>query len=101
MTRLYDLPGAADLVNEYLRRPAGPHSPELRAFIRKLQGASTSRGTIIVSLVPFRLWALATLPQDRSQRITIERDRLFECEDDASRALFLRQLELQRAPPGA
>lgn len=96
MTRLYEPPGEKELVDEYLRLPAGPHSPELTAFLKVLQGNSASGGAIIVNLVPFRLWALATLPDDRSRRVAIERERLFECEDDASRALFLRRLELRR-----
>jgi hypothetical protein len=100
MTRLYDPPGEAELVEEYLRLPNGPHSPELVAFLKALHADRASQAAIVVSLVPFKLWALATLPQDRSLRIAIERERLFETEDDANRALFLRRLDLRRAAAG-
>lgn len=96
MTRLYEPPGEAELVAEYLRLPKGPHSLELISFLKALQASRAGQGTIIVNLVPFKLWALARLPEDRSMRVSIERDRLFETEDDASRALFLRRLELLR-----
>ncbi len=97
MTRLYEPPGEKELVEEYLQRPKGPHSPELQAFLKTLLGERASRNVIIVNLVPFRLWALATLPKDRSLRVRIERDRPFDSEDDAERALFLRRLELRAA----
>ncbi len=84
-------------MEEYLRRPKGPHSPELQAFLKSLLGERASRNVIIVNLVPFRLWALATLPEDRSLRVRIERDRLFENEEDAERALLLRRLDLRAA----
>jgi translation elongation factor EF-Ts len=38
-----------------------------------------------------------SLPEDRSQGIVIERARLFDSEDDANRALFLRRVGLRRA----
>ncbi|MDB5550290.1 MAG: hypothetical protein JWL86_274 [Rhizobium sp.] len=88
MNRLYEPPGEAELVEEYLRLPKGPHSLELMGLIKALQANRAGQGTIIVNLVPFKLWALASLPEDRSMRVSIERDRLFETEDGASRALF-------------
>jgi hypothetical protein len=97
MNRLYEPPDEAELVEEYLRLPKGPHSLELMSFMKELQASRAGQGTIIVNLVPFKLWALASLPEDRSMRVSIERDRLFETEDEASRALFLRRLELLRA----
>lgn len=100
MTRLYEPPGEAQLVDEYLRVPNGPHSPELVAFLKALQADRASQAAIVVNLVPFKIWALATLPQDRSLRISIERERLFETEDDANRALFLRRLDLRRTAIG-
>lgn len=93
MTWLHEPPGEKELVEEYLQRPKGPHSPELQAFLKTLLGENASRNVIIVNLIPFRLWALATLPEDRSLRIEIERDRSFDSEDEAERALFLRRLE--------
>jgi hypothetical protein len=96
MTRLYEAPGEAELVDEYLRLPSGPHSPELVAFLKALHADRASQTAIAVNLVPFKIWALATLPEDRSLRISIERERLFETEDEANRALFLRRLDLRR-----
>jgi hypothetical protein len=98
MNGLYEPPGEEKLVEEYLQRPKGPHSPELQDFLKTLLGERASRNVIIVNLVPFRLWVLATLPEDRSLRVQIERDRPFDSEDDAERALFLRRLELRAAP---
>lgn len=100
MNRLHEPPGEAELVEEYLRLPKGPHSLELMSFMKALQASRAGQGTIIVNLVPFKIWALASLPEDRSLRISIERDRLFETEDDASRALFLRRLELLHEASG-
>lgn len=97
MSRLYEPPGEEKLVEEYLQRPKGPYSPELQAFLKTLLRERASRDVIIVNLVPFRLWALATLPEDKTLRIQIERDRAFDSEDDAERALFLRRLELRAA----
>lgn len=96
MTGLYQPPGESDLVAEFLSRPDGPHSPELQVFVKALLADPSARAAIIIILVPFRRWALATLPKDRSQRVVIERDRMFETEDEAKRALFLRRLELRR-----
>lgn len=95
MTRLYQLPDEAELVTEFLRAPKGPHSPELQAYIKSLLGAPAARNIVIVNLVPFRTWALARLPDRRlgseGDRIVIERERLFDSEEDAVRALFIRR----------
>lgn len=97
---LYQAASDADLMEEYLRRPKGPHSPELQAYLKALLADPATRNAVIVNLVPFRVWALASLPQDRSLRVRIERERLFDSEDEAERALFLRRLEMRRSSHG-
>lgn len=101
MTRLYEPPTEGELVAELLAAPRGPHSPELQQFLKALLADAAARDAVLVTLVPFRRWALATLPRERGQRVEIERERLFEDEEEAMRALFLRRLERRRAAAAA
>lgn len=101
MTQLYEPPTEGELVAEFLAAPRGPHSPELQHFLKVLLADVSARDAVLVALVPFRRWALATLPRERGQRVEIERERTFEDEEEAMRALFLRRLERRRAGAAA
>jgi hypothetical protein len=67
VTDLYQPPGESDLVAEFLSRPDGPHSPELQVFVKALLADPPARAAIIITLVPFRSWAFATLIDPVSQ----------------------------------
>jgi len=98
MTRIYEPPTEAELVAEFLARPLGPHSPELQRFVAGLLADPGARDVVVLTLVPFRRWALGRLPADRSARVVIERERVFDDEEEALRALFLRRLASRSRP---
>lgn len=93
MTReepLYPVETDEDYVAEFRSNPLGPHSPGLQRLLNVLRSSPAARQFAIVTLVPFQQWAIARLPEDRSGRITIERDAIFTSLEAAEWALFSR-----------
>jgi hypothetical protein len=88
---LYPSPSEADLVAEFRRNPRGPHSPALQRLLNIVHADPNGARLVLVTLEPFRRWAIACLPAERGGRIEIERDTIFTSLDEAEWALFRRR----------
>ena len=84
-----------DYIAEFRSNPLGPHGPGLQRLLNVLRSSPAARQFAIVTLVPFQQWAIARLPEDRSGRITIERDAMFTSLAAAEWALFSRLWDLR------
>ncbi len=84
-----------DLIAELRRNPSGPYSPGLQRLLNSVHADPVGRSLILVTLVPFRQWAIARLPEDRSERIIIERETVFTDIKTAEWALFRRRWYLR------
>jgi hypothetical protein len=88
---LYPPETERDLIAELRRNPSGPHSPGLQRLLNIVRADPASHGLVLVTLVPFRQWVIASMPEDRSERIVIEREPVFTDLEAAEWALFRRR----------
>ena len=88
---LYPSKSEADLIAEFRRNPRGPHGPALQRLLNLVHADPNSACLVLVTLEPFRRWAIARLPAERGGRIEIERDTIFTGLDEAEWALFRRR----------
>ncbi|MCB1497801.1 MAG: hypothetical protein KDJ86_18610 [Bauldia sp.] len=91
MSDLYPEETEADLIAEFRRNPTGPHGPALQRLLNRLRADPGSGRLVLVTLEPFRRWAIARIPEDRQGRIEIERDRIFTDPGAAEWELFRRR----------
>src|SRR5262245_4933170 len=85
---MYVLDGSRnDLASEFLDRPYGIHSPELKAALDQLRLVNPNGKMILVCTVPGREWVLAELQGSPPQAV-LRHDYTFDDLADAERAIF-------------
>lgn len=90
-TDLYPPETEADLVAAFRRNPRGPHGPALQRLLNIALADPSAARVGLVTLEPYRRWALARIPEERGQPIEIERDTVFTSLEAAEWALFRRR----------
>lgn len=84
-----------DLIEEFNSNVRGPHSFELQCVLNRMRFGSLSGKFVLVTLIPFQLWAIGRLSGVRGRPIELSEDKVFESLEDAEKAIFaLRWREL-------
>jgi hypothetical protein len=85
---MYVLDGSRnDLASEFLAKPYGIHSPELKAALDQLRLVNPNGKMILVCTVPGREWVMAEL-QGSPPHAVLRHDYTFNDLADAERAIF-------------
>jgi hypothetical protein len=77
-----------DLVAEFMSRPVGPHSGDLRRLLNAMRRAPELPPYILVCIRPFREWRLATKRQGRGTPVAYVGAEVFDDALEAERAVF-------------
>lgn len=89
-------PSRLDLVEEFRRRPRGPHSDDLQKLLHRMRWsgdlASSGRYVLVVS-EPGRRWVLARLPRERGRPIELLPNCVFASLAEAEWEVFKRRWE--------
>jgi hypothetical protein len=95
-------PTRLDLVEEFRRRPRGPHGDELQKLLHRMRWAGdfeTGGRYVLVIETPGRTWLLARLPRRRGEPIQVMRNHVFTSIAEAEWGVFkLRWEALGGAP---
>lgn len=84
-------PDRLDLVEEFRRRPRGPHGDELQKLLHRMRWAGDSEATgryILVVTQPGKEWVLGRLPRQRGKPIELLRNRVFASIAEAEWEVF-------------
>ena len=93
-------PARTDLVREFRDRPFGPYSPDLQHVLNRMRWSPLGGRHVLVTRVPYREWALATLTGRRGDAPVVDETRVFESLAEAEWAVFrLRWEALTGHPP--
>ena len=76
-----------DLVREFMENPTGYHSGDLRRLLNAMRVHPAACPYILVCMVPFRQWCLATKPPERGAAVELL-DVTFDDPLEAERAVF-------------
>ncbi len=90
-TDLYQPETEADLIAAFRRNPRGPYSPVLQRLLNIVHADLSATRVVLVTLEPFKRWAIASVPEERGERIEIEHDTIFTDLAEAEWALFRRR----------
>jgi hypothetical protein len=80
-----------DLVEEFRRRPRGPHGDELQKLLHRMRWAGdfeTGGRYVLVIKTPGREWLLARLPRQRGKPVQVMRNRVFTSIAEAEWEVF-------------
>jgi hypothetical protein len=80
-----------DLLDEFLRNPLGPHSPELTRVVLYLRSRSKHQRQALVELEANRQYCIATLPDGHRGTLEIDESRIFTSIAEAETEVFLRR----------
>jgi hypothetical protein len=88
-------PERTDLALEFRRNIRGPYSDELQRLVHRMRWGPVAGRYQLFVLEPGRRWALARMPAERGQRVTVFHDVVFDSLEDAEWHVFkLRWKEL-------
>jgi hypothetical protein len=77
-----------DLVAEFMARPVGPHSGDLRRLLNAMRRAPELPAYVLVCIRPFREWRLATKEPGRGTPVDLVGATTFDDPLEAERAVF-------------
>jgi len=81
-----------DLVEEFRRRPRGPHGEELQKLLHRMRWAGDSKTGggryVLVVKTPGQEWLLGRLPLERGKPIEVMGNRLFTSVAEAEWEVF-------------
>lgn len=86
-------PARLDLVEEFRRKPRGPHSDELQKLLHRMRWSGVGRRYVLVTLEPNRRWMLGRLPGRRGAPVETFPNRVFTSLADAEWAVFALRWE--------
>lgn len=86
-------PGRLDLVQEFRRRPRGPHGPELQKLVARLRWGPIAGRYVLLTLETGRRWMLARQRAERGEPLELLEDRVFTSLADAEWEVFRRRWE--------
>lgn len=84
-------PSRTDLVEEFMRTPGGPHSPELTLVVNRLRLMPMADRHVLVCTKRGREWTLARIPPERGAKMELLEDQVFDDYDEAVREVFRRR----------
>lgn len=76
-----------DVVDEFMAKPIGHHSPDLQRVLNTLRGADVKGKHCLICTKPGREWRLAQLSGIRGKPVKLL-DKTFDNIDDAERYVF-------------
>lgn len=76
---------------EFMADPVGYHSPGLQRVLNLLRGGSLAGKYVLVTLVPYRRWALGRLPGRRGAPVTLVAGVEYIDRLEAERDVFKRR----------
>ncbi len=79
------------LIEEFRKRPIGPHSPGLMRVLNVMRHDPSGNQVILVCRKPFAEWVLGTMPPDRSDPLVLESGRVFTSREEAEWEVFRRR----------
>jgi hypothetical protein len=77
-----------DLVEEFRRRPFGPHSPDLQLILNRLRAEPLAGRYALVAMKPKREWVIVTLSGERGKPPEIVSDQRYIDPAAAEWAIF-------------
>lgn len=85
--------GAHDsqVVDEFLRKPIGHHSPALQRVLNVFRGEPTAGKYVLVCMQPHKEWVLGQLTGERGKPVKILKGQVFRSLEEAERAVFRRR----------
>jgi hypothetical protein len=89
-------PDRLDLVEEFRKKPKGPHGEELQKLLHRMRwsGDLESSGRyVLVVKEPNRRWVLARLPRERGKPIEFIANQVFTSLAEAEWEVFKRRWE--------
>lgn len=89
-------PSRTDLVQEFRRKPRGPHSDELQKLLHRMRWSGdldASGRYVLVVKEPGRRWMLARLPRERGRPIEPLANQVFTSIAEAEWEVFKRRWE--------
>jgi hypothetical protein len=75
-------------VDEFRKRPIGPHSPQLQRVLNTLRGGALAGRYVLICTKPYREWVLARHPGRRDKRFEILNEHRFSSREEAEWAVF-------------
>jgi len=78
-------------IEEFRRRPIGPHSPGLQRLLNLLRHDPSGWQVILICRRPFREWVLGAMPPRRADPIRIEDGPVFTSREEAEWEVFRRR----------
>ncbi len=96
-------PARRDLVDEYLSRPFGPHSPQLQRLALHLRLAQPAGKLVAVTVARHAAWRIGVFSGRRGTPIRLLDDTVYRSLADVNRAIFMLQWQAASgtAPPAA
>jgi hypothetical protein len=89
-------PTRLDLVDEFRRKPRGPHGDELQKLLHRMRWAGDPQASgryVLVVKEPGRRWVLARLPPARGEPIELLSNQVFTSIAEAEWEVFKRRWE--------
>ncbi len=81
-------PARLDLVEEFRRKPKGPHSDELLKVLHRMRWSGVTGRWVLITLEPNRRWMLGRLPGKRGAPMETFPNRVFTSVEDAEWEIF-------------
>ena len=75
-------------VDEFRKRPIGPHSPQLQRVLNTVRGGALAGRYVLICTKPYREWVLARHPGRRGKRFEILNEHRFSSREEAEWAVF-------------
>jgi hypothetical protein len=81
-------PTRLDLVEEFRRKPRGPHSRDLQLVLHRMRWGPVAGRYVLVTLEPGKRWVLGQLPGERGAKIEIHHNRSYSSLEAAEWDVF-------------
>jgi hypothetical protein len=75
-------------VDEFRKRPVGPHSPQLQRVLNTLRGGPLAGRYVLICTRPYREWVLARHPGKRGKPFEILDEHRFSSREEAEWTVF-------------
>jgi hypothetical protein len=75
-------------VDEFRKRPVGPHSPQLQRVLNALRGGPLAGRYVLICTRPYREWVLARHPGGRGKPFEILPQHRFSSLEEAEWTVF-------------
>lgn len=92
-------PSRTDLAREFMANPMGPHSAALQRIVTRMRDTEAARRYVLVTVVPYKEWALGQISGRRGVDLTLHEDQVFTSIEDGERAVFKLRWELITGVP--